>query len=1602
MKKTLSLILSITIVVSALSIGFTANAIEPTGTVFKAIPTTPGERPTAQFFCTEVTRVAKAVNSIEPGNKIVKATPSGVPELSGSYAAQAYAGETPSATRITFISSTVGVTPIGLSCNNETVTFTDMKFDGTTGTYSCEISAGTAQPGEALVFTMDYKWTDGNEYQEKCVSYVEGIATGGVFTYIECTFKPFSGTASYYRTSVSAITRLLGKGVYYEQPAAITTSDTDPYKTYGVYNVATADYISNVASGYNTLIYKDDKNVESSDGTKDIYFSNYVPGVPTAHVYVDSSKSTTLADINLRLDASTRDLSTRNNDNPYTAVSNMYVHEGLQTNGIPGASNTMAEQLIGFVVPAKANHGVTQQNKNSTMYTITGGARAYSKIFTKGFTGTVSNIADGSQYTITNEYYSYNYVNHSLDKGNLTTIAQVATPIVFHMVDKGALWTLLDNVMHNDPESPLTRNQYKGTNPQAWYYKSGFAAFQKSYVDALRVSNNIKATQAEVDAATKALQTAYNSLTLKTADYSEVNELNKIADAIVDNAYAYDPEDVELVKEAQSLVKKNYNVLYQNAVDVMADNLRLAITNADPDPADYQAVYAAKIAFEELDENYYTVESWQNVLDVIAGIDFGLSILEQDIVDGYAQAILDATAALVVRTADFEGLIKTIDKAKALEGKYYTNFDIISEPLINAENAVADATINLWLPARQGEVDELNRLLNLAINSLILKDLDKSALKEALDAPLVVNVKYYDQELLSAYRELVAEGQEMYNDETLDGFAQDIVDAKTEEIVAAYNALQASYNPPVDLTELEKAIADAKDIITDYYFEDDALIEFFNAKLDAENLYISDLTTDSQDEVDNAVARIYNAIDGLNIKPANTSELAELRVTLATMLSEKLTITTYIDGKLGEKKVIKYNETEVLQMLKDVNEFLAEENLTIRDNERINAFVAEINARIASLETPKTNEYLLVAITEYETYDSYYYTEDEWAIYENSYNDAIALSNEATQEEINTTLINLVNSIPQNKLSFVDKTALSDTVIEANEIKTWKYVDNEALLEFVSAVEEGNEILSMRLIDTDENRTLVNNSIIRIENAKANLSLIDDPSIIYPVLGKAQMMLNKNVGVVTYTDGVLGNESLPKYDRDKIQTIINDIYAALDAEITPEQVGWLTDYAKEQDAKLDALQEIIYTEYLQVAIDEFIKTNDTIYTEDSWAGYASAYNVAINLNNPKQSDINTALTKLVNAKNSLEIDVMPADKTELEEILETADNIDLSRYYNDAAMEEFLDAVREGKEILNTPLYNIEEDIDIIFNSVIRIEEAINNLHKTDDITILYEVINVAMDKKAETIEVVTYIDGKLSAANMPKYNQDAIDKIIDDVMKLFEPDAIHTDEYGWVNKVMEEKLAELDSLKPLIYTEYLAAAIGEFEAIEDSTVYTADTWKNYEEAYVIATNLAIMTQSGINLALTNLVNTKNDLIIEEVKIPYSFIAQEGTDTVIDRERNFIYGLDIGIHDLEDYVDYAEGVAISAPDGYGTGTVITTIYNDEIQETFTIVIFGDLNGDGVIDIYDASTLAALVNGDIEAADGSAMAFAADLNGDTVADIYDLAIINAVVNGDMEI
>ena len=115
--------------------------------------------------------------------------------------------------------------------------------------------------------------------------------------------------------------------------------------------------------------------------------------------------------------------------------------------------------------------------------------------------------------------------------------------------------------------------------------------------------------------------------------------------------------------------------------------------------------------------------------------------------------------------------------------------------------------------------------------------------------------------------------------------------------------------------------------------------------------------------------------------------------------------------------------------------------------------------------------------------------------------------------------------------------------------------------------------------------------------------------------------------------------------------------------------------------------------------------------------------------------------------------------------------------------------------------------------------------------------------------------------------------------------------------------------------------------------------------------------------------------------------AVSGTSVVIDRTGNLIYGLALGITSLDAYIQPVGGAALevvkSDPSICGTGTVINVKNNGVTVKSFTVVIYGDLNGDGNITSIDAG-IAINVENYATAWDSvtdAALIKAGDVNGD---------------------
>ena len=130
--------------------------------------------------------------------------------------------------------------------------------------------------------------------------------------------------------------------------------------------------------------------------------------------------------------------------------------------------------------------------------------------------------------------------------------------------------------------------------------------------------------------------------------------------------------------------------------------------------------------------------------------------------------------------------------------------------------------------------------------------------------------------------------------------------------------------------------------------------------------------------------------------------------------------------------------------------------------------------------------------------------------------------------------------------------------------------------------------------------------------------------------------------------------------------------------------------------------------------------------------------------------------------------------------------------------------------------------------------------------------------------------------------------------------------------------------------------------------------------------------------------------------------ASYNTSTVVDPENSLIYGLDVGLDSISDYVDLADNSCTLEYDTLsgeiGTGTITNVVRNGEIVDSYTVVIFGDVDGNGWYDANDAFIVNMIANGLLDESKLSdAMRKAADCNHDGEINELDFELlINASV------
>lgn len=193
--------------------------------------------------------------------------------------------------------------------------------------------------------------------------------------------------------------------------------------------------------------------------------------------------------------------------------------------------------------------------------------------------------------------------------------------------------------------------------------------------------------------------------TFVSADYSEYDKVVAQAKALDRSLYA----DLTELDEALSADISGLSNSQQNIVDEQTAKIKAALDNLVLKPADYSRVNEQINTVPEHLE-YYTEETVNALNKILNGIDYGLDITKQEVVDSYAEQLQNAISALEYRPADYTEYDKAVAKAKGLDKEKYVDFSQVEKELavdVGGRNITQKEEVDLQTKAILAAIDAL-------------------------------------------------------------------------------------------------------------------------------------------------------------------------------------------------------------------------------------------------------------------------------------------------------------------------------------------------------------------------------------------------------------------------------------------------------------------------------------------------------------------------------------------------------------------------------------------------------------------------------------------------------------------------------------------------------------------------------------------------------------------------------------------------------------------------------------------------------------------------------------------------------------------------------
>ncbi|MCQ2471989.1 MAG: hypothetical protein MJ147_08135 [Clostridia bacterium] len=1597
LKKVLSVILALSMVLTMAPLatfGFTANAasIGDEDVDRNMLHNDELIRPNATVEVSPVTRVAYSTSELNrqvaSGNSgvIVAATPSGIAKNTYTFADALYAGETPVSTTIKFApGADVDASSISISCSNSSVVL-EGPTSPSAGVYVWTVKDGaTAAVGEVLKFSVSYKYAYTDETTGKTYNSGKVFTTTG-YSYVESILSP-AGIFSHRRVYISYVVAsknvnrsyvasyLLGSGVY----ATSNVHDAfNPNTGAGLEGTTFGNMLYNSTSGTGKIVnsgFKADNNR------------------PTSVVYFDTDRGTTLAAQNLRF-ASFMPQQTLDDDDQKTSLKldeirdvtgNVQTFKDGEAEGWSISGNTTD---LGVTKTAAAENGVS----------------TVGPFFTIPFGGTGPS-ADSGIYTValnfqTPGYWGGVYTRHS-------------HTLTIYKVNKGALRQKLLAVVNNEPAGPHITDSYsgKGYNPQEWYYSEGWSDYATAYAEAQKTVNKPNATAGEIATATNTLDSAYSRLVLAPADYETIDFYYNYANSL--DSSIYDPSTWATLEKALAKYDTGYSALYQPKLDVICDEIQKALDGLRVADADYTKVdekvdvingimqdllYDYDLTPDEFYTNwnvvttaldncgyYYDTDSEAYVLDPART----KKKTEQPTVDGYPLTLQTAIDKLTKRDADY-----TETRAAFLA---YSSFKSSTAPYITAESLapIEEAYENLYAlysPAlkidRQRDIDEAVDALNEALKNYEYRPADYTAANaakqsyNAIDRSIYTDLSAVD----SAYQALLG----VYG---LDAREQTKVDNAVNKLNAAIESLQKK---PADYTKVNNAItaanAEGTKITNKYGYGPETFYKNWDAVTTAINSVVRGLDITHQSQVDGYATAINNAVANLTEREADYTALNKT-VAEANKYFEDSVSALYTEESISAlfDAVSAVDYGKKISQQADVNAFDKAINDAIAGLEFKKADYSSVTKAISNADRAKNKSEAFAAAHN----GVPYYTADSIAklnekidavVYELPISEQRTVDNYASA--INAAVTALVigpadytaveaakAAIPADLSIYTDvsKVTLTSALSYNPNLKADKQSQVDA---YAVAIYEGIEALRMKDID-------VSAYMAAKKTIPANLTAYTDDTV---------AAVNNQVAAI---DSFLAtNPDASK--QGELDTMVADLVGKIAAlELKPVAA----DYSAVESAK--------------AAANAKLNSSDAAnYTDETKKAVADAIDAVIyDLTEDKQAQVD-AMAKAINDAVAA-LTYKPLDTSALDEAKDKFDELDKDLYDEDV-IKAIEDKIAEAEEIANKDDASIKDQealdklVDEINDALTDPEKKLADYSAVDkaledayalavnkdlykdfsavEAAIAAVVRDLTIDKQADVDEMAKAINDAIAAlefkdidtaaylaakgtipADLSVYTAETV-KAVEDQVKAIEEflsagvdirDQADLDEMVEVLKVKIDELAKI----PADYSE-LKKALADFESLNE------DDYSNFSEKKAVYTSAKEWMEEGpVDIDKQSEVDewTKavRDAIagLEEAVPPAYFGVKADSTAIINDGTNFITGLKtaLTLKELkEQFLDY-DGVQVTFTKAsrtakyYGTGSTIKVTYPDGKVETYTIVIYGDLDGNGIIDVTDTST-----------------------------------------------